>query len=126
MADYVAHLDAARECAWIADRGGVALGCVFLVQARDERTHKVEPGVAQLRLLLVEPSARGLGLGRRLTEECESFARGAGYKRMRLWTNSLLLAARGIYRAAGYELLASETHHSFGHELVGETWEKAL
>lgn len=125
-ADYVDHLDEARESAWIADRAGVELGCVFVVQARDERSHEIDPGVAQLRLLLVEPSARGLGLGKRLTEQCETFARSVGYTRMRLWTNGLLHAARGIYQAAGYQLLASESHHSFGHDLVGEIWEKAL
>jgi len=77
-------------------------------------------------MLLVEPEARGLGLGKRLTAQCETFAREAGYRRIRLWTNSLLLAARGIYQAAGYQLLASESHHSFGQDLVGEIWEKEL
>ncbi len=77
-------------------------------------------------MLLVEPSARGLGLGVALVDECERFARQVGYRRIRLWTNSLLLAARGIYQRAGYKLLASEPHHSFGHDLVGETWELEL
>ncbi len=125
-ADFQERLDPAREAGWIAERDGVPLGCVFLVQARDEATQAVEPGVAQLRMLLVEPAARGLGLGKRLSAECERFARECGYTRIRLWTNSLLLAARGIYSAAGYQLLASEPHHSFGHDLVGEVWEKAL
>jgi len=125
-ADFVDRFEPAREAAWIAERAGTPLGCVFLVQARDEATGAVEPGVAQLRMLLVEPEARGLGLGKRLSAECETFARNAGYRRIRLWTNSLLLAARGIYTAAGYRLLASEAHHSFGHDLVGEIWEKQL
>ena len=102
------------------------MGCVFLVQARDERSGKPQPGVAQLRMLLVEPAARGQGLGRRLVAECERFARAHGYKRIRLWTNSVLLAARGIYKAAGYRLVARERHTHFGKRLVGETWELTL
>ena len=125
-ADFVDRFEPAREAAWIAESGGLPLGCVFLVQARDEKTEAIEPGIAQLRMLLVEPEARGLGLGKRLSAQCETFAREAGYRRIRLWTNSLLLAARGIYQAAGYRLLASEPHHSFGHDLVGEIWEKEL
>ena len=125
-ADYVERLDPVREAAWIAEHSGTPLGCVFIVQARDEATAAIEPGVAQLRLLLVEPAARGLGVGKRLTTECERHARAAGYQRIRLWTNSLLLAARGIYHAAGYRLLASQAHQSFGHALVGEVWEKRL
>jgi DNA-binding MarR family transcriptional regulator/predicted N-acetyltransferase YhbS len=125
-AHFIEHFDAAREACWIAERDGSRIGCVFLVQAHDEATQAVEPGTAQLRMLLVEPAARGLGLGVALVNECERFARQAGYKRIRLWTNSLLRAARGIYERAGYKLLASEPHHSFGHDLVGETWEIAL
>jgi len=125
-ADFVDRFDPAREAAWIAEADGIPLGCVFLVQARDEATSAPEPAIAQLRMLLVEPEARGLGLGKRLTAQCEAFARQAGYRRLRLWTNSLLLAARGIYQAAGYRLVASETHHSFGHALTGEIWEKSL
>ncbi len=125
-ADFVDRLQPQREAAWIAERDGTPLGCVFLVQARDDSSGKPEAGVAQLRLLLVEPAARGQGLGQRLTAECERFAQHAGYARVRLWTNSVLLAARGIYQAAGYRLLASEPHRSFGHDLVGETWEKRL
>jgi DNA-binding MarR family transcriptional regulator/GNAT superfamily N-acetyltransferase len=125
-ADFVDQHEPEREAAWVAERDGSALGCVFLVQARDEASGAPQAGVAQLRLLLVEPSARGQGLGKRLTAQCEDFARAAGYGRIRLWTNSLLLAARGIYQTTGYRLLASAPHHSFGHDLVGEIWEKEL
>ncbi|MBX3618916.1 MAG: MarR family transcriptional regulator [Rhizobacter sp.] len=125
-ADFIERFDATREACWIAERDGANIGCVFLVQARDETTHAPLPGTAQLRMLLVEPTARGLGLGRRLVDECERFARMAGYTRIVLWTNSLLLAARSIYQKAGYTLTASEPHHSFGHDLVGETWQKEL
>lgn len=125
-AHFVDHFDAAREACWIAERDGQRIGCVFLVQARDEATGVVEDGTAQLRMLLVDPAARGLGLGVALVDQCERFARQAGYRRIRLWTNSVLLAARGIYERAGYRLLASEPHHSFGKDLVGETWELAL
>ncbi|MGL6111667.1 MAG: bifunctional helix-turn-helix transcriptional regulator/GNAT family N-acetyltransferase [Rubrivivax sp.] len=125
-ADFIERFDAHHEACWIAERDGQPIGCVFLVRARDEGTQAIEPGTAQLRMLLVEPSARGLGLGVALVDECERFARQAGYRRIRLWTNSLLLAARGIYQRAGYELVAREPHHSFGHDLVGETWELTL
>ncbi|HJW12462.1 MAG TPA: helix-turn-helix domain-containing GNAT family N-acetyltransferase [Albitalea sp.] len=125
-ADFIDRFDAQREACWIAERDGVNVGCVFLVQSRDEATQEPLPGVAQLRLLLVEPSARGLGIGERLVAECTRFAAQAGYRCVRLWTNSVLTAARGIYRKAGYQLIASEPHHSFGHDLVGETWELAL
>lgn len=125
-ADFIERFDPAREACWIAERDGANVGCVFLVQARDESTQAVRPGIAQLRLLIVEPSARGLGLGERLVTECERFAREKGYERIVLWTNANLLAARGIYRKAGYVLTGSEPHRSFGHDLVGETWELAL
>ena len=125
-ADFLERFDATHEACWIAERDGANVGSVFLVQARDETTHQAIDGVAQLRLLLVEPAARGLGLGARLVDECQRFARRAGYRKIVLWTNSDLLAARGIYRKAGYGLVHSEPHHSFGHDLVGETWELAL
>lgn len=129
-ADFIDRFEPRREACWIAERdtpsGPERLGCVFLVQARDDHTGEVEPGVAQLRMLLVEPAARGLGLGKRLVDECERFARARGYHRIRLWTNSILLAARGIYQAAGYRLVAKEKHTSFGRRLVGETWELDL
>ena len=123
---FIEHFDPAREACWIAERDLVNVGCVFLVQARDETTRAPEEGVAQLRMLLVEPAARGLGIGARLVAECERFARHAGYRRIRLWTNSVLLAARDIYLKAGYQLVKTEPHTSFGHDLVGETWELPL
>lgn len=125
-ADFIDRFDATREACWIAEREGRPLGCVFLVQARDEQSGEPAPGIAQLRLLLIEPAARGLGLGKQLVAECERFARERGYRRIRLWTNSVLLAARGIYAASGYRLLATEAHHSFGQDLVGEIWELEL
>lgn len=125
-ADHVDRLQPAREAAWVAEVGGQAMGCVFLVQARHEKTHKPLAGVAQLRLLLVEPAARGLGLGKALVQQCHRFARQAGYHTVRLWTQSLLLAARGIYQTAGYRLQSSTAHHSFGHDLVGEMWQLDL
>lgn len=123
---FVERFDPKREGCWIAERDGQNVGCIFLVQARDEKTDKPESGVAQLRLLLVEPSTRGLGIGARLVAECERFARQAGYRRIKLWTQSALLAARAIYAKAGYRLIGSEPHHSFGADLVGEIWELAL
>jgi DNA-binding MarR family transcriptional regulator/GNAT superfamily N-acetyltransferase len=125
-ADFIDRFDAQREACWIAERDGVNIGCVCLVQARDEATNEPVAGTAQLRLLLVEPSARGLGLGERLVAECHRFAREAGYRRVRLWTNSQLAAAKRIYSKAGYRLIESEPFHGFGHDLVGETWELDL
>jgi DNA-binding MarR family transcriptional regulator/N-acetylglutamate synthase-like GNAT family acetyltransferase len=124
-AAFIERFEAGREACWIAERDGAKLGCVFLLRSRGD-DDAVEPDTAQLRLLLVEPAARGLGLGAALVAECERFARQAGYRRIRLWTNSVLLAARDIYRKAGYRLLASAPHRSFGQELVGETWELEL
>lgn len=123
---FLLRFDAAREACWIAERNGQPLGSVFLVQARDDASGKPENGTAQLRLLIVEPSARGLGVGVRLVAECERFARHAGYERIRLWTQANLLAARAIYSKAGYQLVATEPHHSFGVDLVGENWELVL
>ena len=123
---FVEQFDAKREACWIAERHGENVGCVFLVQARDEKTGKPERGTAQLRLLIVEPSARGLGIGARLVAECERFARQAGYRRIKLWTQSILTAARAIYAKAGYKLVSSEPHKSFGAELMGEMWELTL
>jgi DNA-binding MarR family transcriptional regulator/GNAT superfamily N-acetyltransferase len=117
-AEFIDKLDPARERCWIADGGGRRLGCVFLV-AEDART-------ARLRLLLVEPAARGLGLGRRLVGECVSFARAAGYRRIVLWTHANLRAARHLYERAGFKRTASEPRHSFGHDVVSESWELRL
>lgn len=125
-ADFLERFDPTREACWIAERDGVNVGCVALVQARDEASQAVIAGTAQLRLLLIEPAARGLGLGRQLVTECERFARERGYRRIVLWTDANLTAARAIYRQAGYRLTGSETHHSFGRDLVGETWELSL
>jgi DNA-binding MarR family transcriptional regulator/GNAT superfamily N-acetyltransferase len=118
VADYVDHHVAGREDAWIAELDGEPVGCVFCVR-RDEET-------AQLRLLLVEPKARGFGIGSRLVDECVRFARAVGYTRMVLWTNDVLVSARRIYEAQGFELVGAEPHHSFGHDLVGQTWQRSL
>lgn len=115
VADYVEKHDPEREAAWIAELDGERVGCVFCVRGSDEHT-------AKLRLLIVEPGARGHGIGKSLVAECIAFARAHGYTAMELWTNSVLTAARAIYAKAGFELVASEGHHSFGHDLVGETW----
>lgn len=114
VADYVDDHDPRRHDAWIAELDGEPVGCVFCVD-RDEET-------AQLRILLVEPKARGLGIGSRLVGECLEFARRAGYRRMVLWTNDVLVSARRIYEAYGFRLVEEESHHSFGHDLVGQYW----
>ncbi|TVT39867.1 GNAT family N-acetyltransferase, partial [Amycolatopsis rhizosphaerae] len=119
VADYVDQHDPRAEAAWIAEIDGERVGSVFCVRGSDERT-------AKLRLLLVEPGARGYGLGRRLVEECVAFARAHGYTAMELWTNDVLTAARHIYAKTGFRLVESEPHHSFGHDLVGETWRLKL
>jgi GNAT superfamily N-acetyltransferase len=114
VADYAGAHDPRREAAWIADVDGVRQGCVFCV-ADDDRT-------ARLRILLVHPNGRGLGLGARLVRQCVDFAARSGYSRMTLWTNDVLVAARRIYQAAGFELADEEPHHSFGADLVGQNW----
>jgi GNAT superfamily N-acetyltransferase len=118
VADFAEGHDPARETAWVAEVGGERVGCVFCVRA-DETT-------AQLRLLLVEPSARGRGVGKRLVDECLRFAARAGYSRITLWTNDVLTEARRIYQRAGFELDREEAHRSFGHDLVGQNWSRAL
>jgi GNAT superfamily N-acetyltransferase len=118
VADYAASRDPQREAAWIAELGGQRVGCVFLV-AKDA-------GTAQLRILLVDPIARGHHLGRRLVGECVSFARRGGYRRMVLWTNEPLAAARRIYLAAGFSLVSEEPHHSFGVDLTGQYYQLDL
>ncbi|RTL71512.1 MAG: GNAT family N-acetyltransferase [Hyphomicrobiales bacterium] len=117
-ADFVEKRDPAWERAWIAEVDGRIVGSVFL--ARKSKT------VAQLRLLYVEPDMRGHGIGRRLVEACMAHARALGYRRMTLWTNSILTAARAIYQSNGFALTKSEPYHGFGRDLVGETWERDL
>ncbi|MDO9432655.1 MAG: bifunctional helix-turn-helix transcriptional regulator/GNAT family N-acetyltransferase [Phenylobacterium sp.] len=114
-ADFIDNLDPARERCWIAERGGEILGSIFLV--RGERQ-----GQAKLRLLLIEPAARGLGLGKRLVGECVAFARAAGYTEVSLWTQSILIAARTLYAQAGFELVESRPDDSLAPGLISETW----
>jgi DNA-binding MarR family transcriptional regulator/GNAT superfamily N-acetyltransferase len=118
VAEFIQNFDSRRERCWIAERDGEIVGSVFLVQKSKT--------AAKLRLLLVEPSARGLGIGARLVAECVRFARQAGYRSITLWTQSMLSAARHIYKKAGFRLIHKEAHNSFGHDLVGETWELKL
>lgn len=120
VAAFARDYDPAREHCWIAERDGAAVGSVFVTR------HREREGVARLRLLLVEPTARGLGIGRRLVAECTRFARQAGYRTLTLWTNSVLDAARHLYEQEGYTLVHEEAHRSFGHDLVGQTWELDL
>jgi DNA-binding MarR family transcriptional regulator/GNAT superfamily N-acetyltransferase len=118
LAAFVKNFDETRERAWIAERDGAIVGSVFLVRHDD--------AVAKLRLLYVEPAARGQGIGARLVDEVIAFARGKGYRRLTLWTNDILASARRIYQAAGFRLVAQGRHKSFGKDLVGQTWELSL
>ena len=118
IGEYVKNYDPKMERCWIAEVNGEIAGSVFVVKKTDE--------IAKLRMLIVDPKARGLGIGKRLVQECLRFAHQKGYKRITLWTNSCLLAARHIYKQAGFELAASEPYHDFGQDLVGETWERDL
>ena len=117
-AHFLKHYDPEAERCWVAERSGEILGCVLLVKSSKQ--------IAKLRLLLVEPSARGLGIGKRLVEECIRFAREKDYKKIVLWTQSNLTAARGIYQKAGFELVATDSHEDFGPRLTAETWELRL
>jgi DNA-binding MarR family transcriptional regulator/GNAT superfamily N-acetyltransferase len=119
-AQFIDSFDPDRERCWIAERNGEPIGCIFLVR------HPEEAGTARLRLLLVEPSARGLGLGKALVGECLGFARLAGYKKVTLWTQSILQAAHRIYESVGFRCVREESHSSFGKDLVGQTWELDL
>jgi DNA-binding MarR family transcriptional regulator/N-acetylglutamate synthase-like GNAT family acetyltransferase len=118
VAKFLTSFDASRERCWIADLDGVPVGSVFLVRHSDD--------IAKLRLLLVDPAGRGQGLGKRLVDECITFARACGYRKITLWTQSILIAARKIYQDAGFVLVKTEPHRSFGQDLLGETWERAL
>ncbi|KAJ5239196.1 hypothetical protein N7468_003815 [Penicillium chermesinum] len=119
--DFIKNLDTSCERCWIADREGEFLGCVMLVKDRS-----ADQNTAKIRLLLVEPSARGLGLGRVLVKQCVQFAREAGYSRVVLWTQSTLTAARRIYKSEGFELVKAEEHDTFGIKMLGELWELAF
>jgi DNA-binding MarR family transcriptional regulator/N-acetylglutamate synthase-like GNAT family acetyltransferase len=118
VGDYLLTRDPEREAAWIADLDGRRAGCIFCVRREDR--------VAQLRLLLVEPWARGSGIGGRLVDRCLEFARSAGYERIVLWTNDVLVDARRLYERAGFELLEEAQHRAFGHDLVEQTWGREL
>jgi len=116
--DFINRFQPGRERCWVAEREGEIVGSVFVVRQDDD--------TARLRMLYVESSARGLGLGSLLVNECLQFARACGYRRMVLWTNDVLVSARRIYEAAGFQLVEEEQHHSFGQDLVGQVWAREL
>ena len=118
MSKFIQNFDRSMERCWIAEREGKIVGSVFVV--------KKTRMVAQLRLLYVEPTARGMGIGRRLVDECIRFARGHEYRKMTLWTNSVLVSARHIYEAAGFRLVEAQKYRGFGQDLVGQNWELKL
>ena len=118
VSDFINNYKPERERCWVAEMNGEIVGSVFVVESSET--------VAKLRLLLVEPKARGLGLGNRLVQECIRYAKRAGYQKLMLWTNSVLVEARHIYKKSGFSLVKQEEHHSFGHDLIGETWELNL
>lgn len=120
FAQFATRHDPEKEQFWIAEVDGERVGCVFLVRNADD------PDVAQLRCLLVDPKGRGLGVGKRLVDECMAFAKSAGYPKMMLWTNDVLVSARRIYQAAGFSLVSEDPHHSFGVDLVGQVWMREL
>ncbi|KAJ5440293.1 Acyl-CoA N-acyltransferase [Penicillium cf. griseofulvum] len=121
-AEFLDNYDASTDRCWIAERNDEFLGCILLIRDTDPDA----VNTAKLRLLLVEPSARGLGLGRALIEQCTRFARETGYSRIRLWTQNVLVSARRLYSKEGYRLISSEEHEAFGEKLVGECWELDL
>lgn len=120
VAGFIADFNPERERCWIAEIDGRHAGHIFLVR------HPEQPGAAQLRLLYVDPAARGLGLGKALVDECVRFAREAGYRKVVLWTQSILVSAHRLYQDAGFRLVEEQPHHSFGKDLVGQTWELVL
>ena len=120
VADFLTDFDPNRERCWMAEVDGRNVGHVFLVK------HPNQPHTAKLRLLFVEPSARGMGLGDALVNECIQFARAAGYRKVVLWTQSILTSAHHLYQRAGFRLVKEEPHHSFGHDLIGQEWELDL
>jgi DNA-binding MarR family transcriptional regulator/GNAT superfamily N-acetyltransferase len=120
VSDFIVNFDPVRERCWMAEIDGRSVGHVFLVK------HPDDPHAAKLRLLFVEPCARGMGLGDALVAECLRFAGTAGYRKVVLWTQSMLTAAHRVYRKAGFRLIKEEPHHSFGHDLIGQEWEREL
>jgi GNAT superfamily N-acetyltransferase len=120
VSDFLTNFDAQRERCWMAEVNGEKVGHIFLVK------HPEHPDTAKLRLFLVEPSARGMGLGHALVKECIQFAGAAGYKKIVLWTQSILVAACRTYQKAGFRIVHEEPHQSFGQDLMGQTWELDL